>query len=483
MSVGRHTAYNLAGAVAPLVLSLITIPVYIGLIGEARYGVLAVAFLLLGYFGLFDLGLGTATAQRIAAIGNEAAAERAVTFWTALALNLGLGALGALLIWPVAVYFFGHMFNVEPALRLEVRSAIPWLSLALPLATVSGVLTGALQGRSKFLELNFVSVLTSALTQLVPLAVAWIFGADLALLLPAVVATRVIAIGILFARCRVHVFKGYPKEFSRTHARSLLGFGGWVTVTSMVAPMMTMLDRFAIGATLSARAVTHYTVPFQLVEKTLVLPAALTSAIFPKLAATSTSSARQLAATSLQALVALMTPLMVVGLFVVEPFLAWWLTPEFANYAATPAKILLLGFWINAFARVPYVALLASSRPGVIAGCQLAELVPYLLGLYVGLSYWGLSGAATVFGIRTLIDCGLLMHFAGILREGAKMLVVPALLLLTAFVLVFIPTSQDSMLHWIAAFAVVAAAAGWAWVSAPQELRALAIGPAGILRR
>jgi hypothetical protein len=131
MSIRRNTAYNLLGSVIPLAVSLVTIPIYLNLIGESRYGVLAIAWLLLGYFGLFDLGLGRATAQRIAALRDASGAERAETFWTALAMNLCLGVFGALLMWPVAGYFFGQVFKIDDALRPEMLAAIPWLMLAV----------------------------------------------------------------------------------------------------------------------------------------------------------------------------------------------------------------------------------------------------------------------------------------------------------------------------------------------------------------
>ena len=481
MSVGKHTAYNLFGALLPLALSLVTIPIYIRLIGESRYGVLSVAFLLLGYFGLFDLGLGAATAQRIAAIGEDSHADRASTFWTAVAMNFGLGCAGGLLIWPVALYFFGHVFNVEPSLRGEMHAAIPWLALALPLATLSGVLTGALQGRSRFLELNVVSIFSSALTQVVPLTVAWMFGADLALLLPAVVVTRVIAIAILFLRCRVHVFRGQSVGFSPGHAKSLLHFGGWVTVSALVSPLMTMLDRFVIGATLGAKSVTHYAVPFQLVEKTAVVPAALTSALFPRLAANPPAEARLLAIEAMRVLTSLMTPIVVAGLYFIGPFLRWWLNPSLAAFATLPAQILLLGFWINAFARVPYVSLLAEGRPDVVAKSHLSELLAYFLALYVGLHFWGLPGAAAAFGMRTVLDWGLLMHFAGMLRDGLGLLWVPALLVVGSFGMVMVFSAHEQI-YWAAAVGMLLLTACWAWVNAPQELRRLVAAPTRLLR-
>jgi hypothetical protein len=57
-------------------------------------------------------------------------------------MRLGLGIVGALALWPVAGYIFGHMFEIDETLRPERLDAVPWLVLAVPVATVSGVLPG-----------------------------------------------------------------------------------------------------------------------------------------------------------------------------------------------------------------------------------------------------------------------------------------------------------------------------------------------------
>lgn len=474
MSIRRNTLYNLGGSLVPLALSLITIPIYLGLIGEARYGVLAIAWLLLGYFGLFDLGLGRATAQRIATLRDATPAERAQTFWTALALNGGLGVTGGLLIWPIAAYFFGNVFKVEDALRPEMQAAVPWLILAVPMATISGVLSGALQGRERFLEINLISVTGTALFQLLPLAAATFWGADLAVLLPAALFARLVTLSLLFARCRHHIFQGQAVIFDRKQAGQLLRFGGWVTVTSFVSPMMVVLDRFIIGAMAGAKAVTFYTVPFQLAERSAIISGAFASALFPRLAAAPAVEQSRLAQEGLSTLVVVMTPLVVAGILFIEPFLSWWITPEFAEQSARVGQVLLLGFWANSFAIIPYVLLQARGRPDLVAKCHLLEVLPYFGLLYFGLHSFGMVGAAAAFSVRVLADFTLLAGLAGILLPVLRNLLTPALLLGMAF---FVGDKVGTrQLEWVG-LAVVCflVTAIWAWWQAPPSLRELVL--------
>src|SRR5690606_12742581 len=132
-------------------------------------------------------------------------------------------------------------------LRREMLNAAGWMALGIPLMTVSGVLVGALQGAERFLELNVVVAAGSALFQLLPLAVALLIGPDLSYLLPAAVLARLLSLLMLFQVCRKHFLSGHPIVTSIETAFHLLRFGGWVTLTSVIGPIMVGFDRLAIG--------------------------------------------------------------------------------------------------------------------------------------------------------------------------------------------------------------------------------------------
>lgn len=436
MSIKKNSIYNLIGALVPILVSLLTIPIYLKLIGDSRFGILTIVWLLIGYFGLFDLGLGRATAQQMSSGSIDKTSQLlSKIFWTALMLNGALGALGGIIIWPFAYYFFSRYLEVDSLLRAELFQGLPWLMLAVPLATISGVLSGALQGRNKFLELNGLSIFGSILMQLIPLYVAWAFNPSLAILIEAVVLTRIFTLATFFFCCISSLKLSYKPVFSRQFAGKLLNYGGWVTITSCIGPLMVVLDRFIIGIIYGSKAVTYYTVPFQLAERMLIIPGALGSSHFSIFSAEGGSlKSKALAQKAIKFLISTLTPLSLCGIFLANPFMSIWISPEFAIKSELIAKVLIIGFWINSIAIIPYFELQAYGRPDLVAKCHLAELFPYLGGLYIALNYWGIVGAAIAFSVRASIDCFLLLSLAKSLLSTIKLMKVELLLLTAGFI-------------------------------------------------
>ena len=452
--------------ILPLAISLITIPIYLKLIGEARYGVLAIAWLLLGYFGFFDLGLGRATAQRIGSLRLGTMTQRAIAFWTAFSVNLGLGIIAGLIIWPVAHYIFGSAVTIDEDLRPEMLAAVSWLALSMPFATLSSVLSG----REKFLDLNIISVIGSAMFQTLPLLAVILWGPDLRVIMPVVLLSRALTLLALFSRCLHHVCPGHRIVFQRAEAIRLLKFGGWVTVSSIASPMMVILDRIIIGIVSGAVTVTIYTVPFQLAERTTMLARAFSGALFPRLSGLDDCERSVMAQEGQRALIAIMTPLSVVAILLVEPFLSLWISTEFARNAATVGIILVAGFWINCFAVVPYSLILARERPDLIAKLHLAELLPYFLILYLGLVYLGLPGAAIAFATRSAIDALLLNWLARQFRGFIKDLVTPTV---TIFAIVLVAASVEpiSGIWFLLSAAILSFAVLRAWKTLPRSVK------------
>jgi O-antigen/teichoic acid export membrane protein len=408
LSVSRHAGYNLLGAVIPIGLSLITVPIYLRLIGPDRYGVLAIAWLLLGYFGLFDLGLGRATTYRVASLRHDAASARANTFWAALSVNVLMGTFGGLALWAAAEYFFGHIFKVDEKLRREILAAVPLLAIAVPFATLSGVLTGAMQGRERFLEINLISVVSTALFQILPLTLAWTVGPELPLLLGAALSARLVTVILMGFRCYTDLAAGHAIRVEAAEIKSLLKFGGWVSLTAILGPLLSTLDRFVIGAVLGATAVTEYTVPYQLANRVVILPGSLMAALYPRLSGTTHEEQTALARKATQTLWSLLLVPFLGAIFVVGPFLHVWVGNEVGPEAGAVARIILLGMWGNAFALIAFIQNEAVGRPDRVTKLTVLEIPPYFLLLYIGMTQFGLMGAAVATAARQVANFLLL---------------------------------------------------------------------------
>jgi O-antigen/teichoic acid export membrane protein len=304
-------------------------------------------------------------------------------------------------------------FKMPESMRGEVMASLPWLAASVPVSIVTGVLGGALQAREWFGVFNAINVANATVSQLAPLAVAFCHGPDLAWLIPAVLVTRAVGAIPTFIVLARALPLGAGGGFDSSRLKALFSYGGWISVTNVMGPLLSTMDRMMIGSLFSAEAVAFYTVPFNLVSRASVIPGALTASLFPKLSRSSQEHSAQLASDAVAALAAVMTPIFVLTIAALPVFMRHWVGAGFAGHAAPLGIILLVGVWVNGLAYVPYGQLQASGRPDIPAKFHAAELIPFLGILWLGLHYFGLVGAAYAWSLRVAVDALLLFRAGG----------------------------------------------------------------------
>jgi O-antigen/teichoic acid export membrane protein len=222
-----------------------------------------------------------------------------------------------------------------------------------------------------------------------------------------------------------------PISFSRTDLKILLSFGLWVTVSCLFSPILAMVDRFAIGAFVTAAAVTQYAIPFNLGDRLCIFGNAMGTALYPRFAGIDRSGAADLAHVSERVVAAVMLPVIVCAVFAIAPFLSLWIGRDFAAAAGPVGRILMVGVWMDATSRMSLYGLRGQFENRAVALIDLIQLVPFLLVLVVCAQFYGVRGVAVAYVFRVTLNYVLLSRQMGNLQRtlpamGASLLLMGA---------------------------------------------------------
>jgi O-antigen/teichoic acid export membrane protein len=412
--LARNTLLNAAGQVIPLLVGVASMPYVIRRLGPDHFGLLSLAWIVVGYFALFDLGIGPATTKFVAELlGKGETGKLPALVWTALTTQSGMGLLAGLLLAAASPALADRLLKLPPQLQTDAQWVFLILAVSLPIGFATGSVRGVLAASQRFDLLSAVGIPASALSYLIP-AGALALGLGLRGIVLVLVISRIAGLGAYSVLClRLHPSLRRACAFHRSLVRPLLGFGGWVTVSGAVAPVLAYFDRFLIGALVSVAAVGFYTPPFMISTQLGILPGSLTATLFP---AFSTSAGRgdsewikNALVRSLKYLVVLVGPPALVLVFFARPILILWLGANFAREGAPVLQVLAVGALINSLALVPYNLLQGIGRPDLTAKFHLLE-VPLHIGLvWFLVTRFGLPGAALAWTLRVSLDFLLLI--------------------------------------------------------------------------
>ncbi|MBT8518888.1 flippase [Polynucleobacter paneuropaeus] len=414
MSIKKNVAWNLFGAASPALVGLLALPFLLDQIGVDKLGVLTLVWALIGYFSIFDLGLGRALTHRISAlqgVGDAQSIDGAISF--GMGLMLLVGAFASLFICGI-VYVFGIAWlNVGPDVYKQAYWSIFAASLGIPFTTLTSGLKGVLEGHENFKSINLLRMLLGTSNFLFPVISVELFGPNLLFIVLSLLIVRLL---ILLAHWYLVVSLlgrkiQYKLSMPDANSKKLLHFGVWMTLSNIVGPLMAVADRFFISHFNGSASVSYYSVPFDLIFRLLVLPASITTTLFPVFSKGLNQSGNEVKSKYIKCQLFIFCVMLPICLFmaIFSNFgLTLWMGSEFADQSYQVASLISIGLFFNSLGQAPLTLLQADGRVKLTAILHLLEFLIYTPILIWLILNYGIKGAASAWLIRVLIDSSFL---------------------------------------------------------------------------
>ena len=409
---------NLAGQIIPLAVGLVAIPELIQMLGVERFGILALIWLTIGYFSLFDFGLGKAITIVVARkFGSNEVGEIPDVVWTGAMLLFVLGGFSLAIVYFASDWLTAHAFGIGPDLRAEARSSIALLAVSLPIVLVSIGLRGVLEAYQEFKFIASVRI---------PIGVWNFVGPVIALrnaesldgVVLYLLCGRLVAMSLFLYRCIGIVSAPCLQSISKKAAVTIVRFGGWLAISNVVGPLTAFMDRIVVAVLLPISAVSYYTTPHQVVTRILIVPSALLGAFFPAFATLSRSSpgeSYKLMQRATVYVLAIVAPASIIIAVFAKPLLSVWVGEDFAENSYEVARLLGTAVSVNCVGIVAQMYIQAVGRPDITAKFSLIELPVFSVYLVVLVENLGTVGAGYAWNIRVMTSTLLLSILAKVL--------------------------------------------------------------------
>jgi len=393
------------GMVLPTLVALITIPLCLRAYGEAHFGLLSLGWTFIVAFAYLDLGLGVSTTKYTAQVlrDNELDAVPRI-IWTSICLQLIAGLIFFSMVAFAAPYMVDHLVSIPPAMRNDALAVVRYAGLSIPFITGGAALRSVLEASNRFGLTNAIKIPSSSLLFLIP-GVGALTGLSVPTVILLLALSRVgTALTFFFFTARLYPVVLQGIFFETAQAKVLLGFGGWVSLSTVLNPVIHHGEKLLIVSLVSIGALSYYSPPLDMVARLGIIPFSMAMAMLPKFSYLGkeemVEQREHLLIRPMKYLLLIMTPLSAFVIFFSREILSLWLGPMFADASGDVLALLACAYFFNAFAYIAFSAIQGLGHPEYKAILDLILAPAFLFGCWFALSSFGLLGAATAKCLR-----------------------------------------------------------------------------------
>ncbi len=406
-TIAKNTFYNLLGNVVPIIFAILFIPPLIEGLGTERFGILSLAWMIIGYFSFFDFGIGRGLTKIIAErIGLNQTEQIAKIFWSSIFLMLAV-SLFAVIIISFFIPTIVNLFNISPDYHKETIDTFYILALSIPLVTTMAGLRGTLEAYQKFAIINILKIFLGAITFLGPIIVLIITNSLFWIVL-FLIFIRIVIWFLYLNQC-LKTNKELKKEikFNFNAIKPVLKFSIWITIGNLIVPVILYSDRFLIGVLISAAALTFYVTPYELITRSMMIPVALSGVLFPLFSAgffSNPETTKKIFLRGVKFTFLIMYPFVLLVITFAYEGINLWMGKEFADNSSLILQLLAIGILMNSLSLIPNNFFQGIGKPRIPTLINLFEFPIYILLMWYLITIYGIRGAALAFMLMATTD-------------------------------------------------------------------------------
>lgn len=409
MSLVKNSTYNLIGFIVPMIVAIPALGILSRLLGLEKFGLFTLIFAIIGYASILDLGFTRAVVREIA-INRDNQIELKKILSTSTCVMFFL-SIGISIIFLYNIPNILDLLNVSENSYADAKDAFFYLSFSIPLTFINQIWIACLEGNENFANITLQKIISGCCLSLFPI-IFCLYSTSLTSAVLGILIGRIISLCISFFYCR-RVILSSKLYFYKNVFKRLISFGGWLTISNIISPMMVYFDRFIVANILGSHQVALYTAPAEGISKATHIPFSLARALFPKLSSLKNiNDGKKLEKQSYLMMVSICFPMVLFVGLLAQHIMVLWMGPEFGGDDATVLRILLVGFFFNSLAMIPFTKLQAVGKVKLITFIHLAEIIPFFIVLYFLIQYMGIIGAAVGWSFRMISDFFIMFLFS-----------------------------------------------------------------------
>lgn len=425
-SLIKNTGYNLLGYVYLLVASFFSVSLLLQNLGRDIFGVYILLISFISIASVFDFGISSAVIRKLSL--PQTSREEKVTIWkTSFAIYISIALVLFVGIIAILLWLSNHLPILIHLDRTTLNWSIALLACIVFINHLNNHLLNLPQALQRFDIFNSKTLLVGTANTIISAIVSGIYP-NIAVLFAVQLAFHILTF-IYMISYSLKLFPGtyFGPSFDRQTGKYLFSFGYRNFIGTLAGQIESQFSNFMLGAMVSARAITSFSIPQSIVTKGAGVVSQFAQAFFP-LSASLLEKDRIKKLKSLvigvESLALLGGVLAVTLSFTIgQSFLMWWLKDAVVVETAFPVlKVLSFYFLLVALTPVPTALLQGLDKPQIPSFFAVLTVAIEISLAFFLVPAWGVVGMAYSFlgSVSFTVPVFLLITYIQLEREIKK---------------------------------------------------------------